>query len=227
MKKAVKCLVLILLLIAAALALFVLTRPSVWYVEGPVEAYAFPSPSPLSPYWKLSEKSPRLVIVTPMAEVPETGALTVLLGRHAEEEEQVSKEVLIDETAMWATALSSGVECLLYESSDAFCQSLALELMELDSNAYAVSYDGRITASDYGQLAEDTSEADRIFLLTPATAVYLARHTDKDLVVEFRDKAALEYTKARYTVSIDIDAMVRRFLSGDFELPYTLLASEE
>ena len=227
MKRIVKRLVPTVLLLIAAALLFVLTRPSVWYVEEEVPSYAFPRPSVLTKDWKLSSRKPELVIVTPLARVPGTDARAVLFGRLAENGERVDAEVLIDEEAMWETALSPAVECILYEASDAFAESLASYLVERDSNAFTVTYESRVGASNCGKLEEEASGADRVFLLTPLSSVYFARHTGKDLVTDFRDKAALESTQVEYSVGIDMDGMVRNFLSGKYELPYALIAVKE
>lgn len=222
-----KACIVILLIAAALLFLFALTRPRVWYVEGDIPGYSFPSPSPLTLHWRLSGKDPELVIVPPMSEVPETDSYTVLLARPAEEWESPDEVLLIDDSALWAEALSGAVECIVYDSSDKAAERLCSALLAMDSNAFPLSYESKVSAVNYDGLREKAEGAERVFLLTPSTSIYYARHTDQDVVLDFRDKAALESTYAKYTVSVDMDRLTEGLLSGKTELPFTLLVSKE
>ncbi len=131
----------------------------------------------------------------------------------------------IDASQMWKTALSEGRECLLYEESDTAAAAIAEALMEDDDNAFEVTYQGRIASASLSQTLERIGDADRIFLLTPASSIIIARSAQAEapVVMDFRDSAALEITACGESVGIDWKGLIESIRAGEPHLPYALI----
>lgn len=208
--------------VLAALAVFFLTRPSVAILEPEYPAgYDLISPSILTSAYRTVSRAEGadVVIAFPGAELPE-GTDGVVIG---------SDELSIDESSMWKAALGEGRECILYESSDSVARSVAESLLASDDNAYAVTYDGRISVENMNRILSEVSGSDSLLMLTPSTSVRLIRENDAgtSVVMDYRDAAAMDTTIVNEAVCIDWDALIRSVLSDSAELSYTLVPLHE
>lgn len=208
--------------VLAALAVFFLTRPSVAILEPEYPAgYDLISPAVLTSAYRTVSRAEGadVVIALPGAELPE-GTDGVVIG---------SDELSIDESSMWKAALGEGRECILYESSDSVARSIAESLLASDDNAYAVTYDGRISVENMNRILSEVSDSDSLLMLTPSTSVRLIRENDTgtSVVMDYRDVAAMDTTIVNEAVCIDWDALIRSVLSDSAELSYTLVPLHE
>ena len=208
--------------VLAALAVFFLTRPSVAILEPEYPAgYDLISPAILTSAYRTVSRAEGadVVIALPGAELPE-GTDGVVIG---------SDELSIDESNMWKAALGEGRECILYESSDSVARSIAEGLLASDDNAYAVTYDGRISVENMNRILSEVSGSDSLLMLTPSTSVRLIRENDAEtsVVMDYRDAAAMDTTIVNEAVCIDWDALIRSVLSDSAELSYTLVTLHE
>ena len=208
--------------VLAALAVFFLTRPSVAILEPEYPAgYDLISPAILTSAYRTVSRAEGadVVIALPGAELPE-GTDGVVIG---------SDELSIDESSMWKAALGEGRECILYESSDSVARSIAEGLLASDDNAYAVTYDGRISVENMNRILSEVSGSDSLLMLTPSTSVRLIRENDAEtsVVMDYRDAAAMDTTIVNEAVCIDWDALIRSVLSDSAELSYTLVPLHE
>ena len=134
----------------AAFAVFFLTRPSVAILEPEYPSgYDLISPAILTSAYRTVSRAEGAdaVIALPGAEIPE-GPDGVVIG---------SEELSFDESSMWKAALGDGRECILYESSDSAARSIAESLLASDDNAYAVTYDGRISVENMNRILSEVS----------------------------------------------------------------------
>ena len=208
--------------VLAAFAVFFLTRPSVAILEPEYpEGYDLISPAILTSAYRTVSRAEGAdaVIALPGAELPE-GTDGVAIG---------SEELSIDESSMWKAALGDGRECILYESSDSAARSIAESLLASDDNAYAVTYDGRISVENINRILSEVSGSDSLLMLTPSTSVRLIRENDAgtSVVMDYRDAAAMDTTIVNKAVCINWDTFIRSVLDGSPELSYTLIPLHE
>ena len=185
-----------------------------------LSGYEIISPSSFSLSYRVvsDPASADLVLALPGAVLPE-GIEGITIGGEG-------ADLSIDESAMWMTAMGDGVECLLYESSDQYASKIAEDLLENDGNAYAVTYDERVSVENMQRLFSSVSGSDKLLLLTPSSSIRLVRENqvDADTVMDYRDAAAVETTDIDEAVSIDWDSTIRSMLSGNSELSYALVS---
>ena len=220
-KKRVLAVVIIILAVLLGALVFFLTRPRVAiYEPGYPSGYEIISPSSFSLSYRVvsDPASADLALALPGAILPE-GIEGITIGGDG-------ADLSIDESAMWMTAMGDGVECLLYESSDQYASKIAEDLLENDGNAYAVTYDERVSVENMQRLLSSVSGSDKLLLLTPSSSIRLVRENQvvADTVMDYRDAAAIETTDIDEAVSIDWDSTIRSMLSGNPELSYALVS---
>ena len=220
MKKRVLAISLIIMVILGIAVAFFFTRPGVAIIE-PIypQGYEINSPAYLSfGYRRVSNPlSASAIIVLPGAELPAGLDGTVIGGP--------GSDLPIDETRMWQAALSDGVECILYESSDMVAAEIADGIIASDDNAYKVVYDGRISVENIEKILESVSGCDKLLMLTPSSSIRLIRNgsIDADVVMDYRDAAAIEMPDVDEAVAIDWTSTIESVLSGHPELSYALI----
>ncbi len=228
-RRLITVLAIIILVLITSLAVFHFTRPSVAFIASDSfpPGYRLPSPYSFFKYRRTGNAgNADLVIVAPDAAVP-AGVEAYLFGRDAEEVESPAAVLAIDEERMWESAAADGSFAVIYEESSSRAAAIASHLAALNENAVPVTYMGRISSANIGQVvsAVDASGADTLLMLTPETSMELIRDDgSRNVIMDIRDAAAMETTEVESAVSIDWDASVENLLSGKAELSYCLLS---
>ena len=219
LKKALLVAFSIIILFAVIFTVFYFARPSVAFISSGLlpSGYELSEPSGSLGY-RVTDNAEQadIVIVAPDAAVPQD-ILSYLFGREAESGENPEGVLAIDNGAMWECAMELGNATLVYEETSSYGRSVADYLKTLYPDIGIVTYTGRITGANIGTVKSEISETgnDIIFLLTPSSSMELIR-TDIPwtIVLDERDAAALETTKADYAVSIDWNGTVKSLLDG-------------
>ena len=224
-KKVLVIVIAVLLCVSVALALFHSTRPSVAFITSGSfpRGYDLPEPRSFFSFRRTSDASSAdLVIVPPDAEVPSSGGY--LFGREAEEGENPSAVLGIDNGRMWAEAIDEGRYAAVFEESSLLASSI-MEVLE-PLGVVPIPYMGRISSANIDSVRREiaSAEADTVLLLTPSTSMSLIRSDHEwSVIMDIRDAAAMDTTEVDAAVSIDWNRTVQDLLSGVEELSYCVL----
>ena len=226
--KALLAVIAVLLLIAGSALIIYFTRPAVAFITSGLFPPGYDVPMPDGSFFHYrrvsSPSNADLVITAPDASVPE-GVDSYLLGRLPEEGENVLGTLLVDEGKLWETALDDTSITVLYEESSVASKNIVSHLKAVDSSIMEVKYQGRVSSANLDTVKSEIGDAETILCLTPSSSMSFIRDaSDRVIVVDALDAAAMETSDVDKAVSIDWDSTISNLLSGNAELSYCLIS---
>ena len=226
--KALLAVIAVLLLIAGSALIIYFTRPAVAFITSGLFPPGYDVPMPDGSFFHYrrvsSVSNADLVITAPDASVPD-GIDSYLLGRLPEEGENVLGTLLVDEGKLWKTALGDTSITVLYEESSVASKNIVSYLKTVDSSVKEVKYQGRVSSANLDTVKSEIGDAETILCLTPSSSMSFIRDaSDRVIVVDALDAAAMETSDVDKAVSIDWDSTISNLLSGNAELSYCLIS---
>ena len=224
------------------IAAFVLTRPSVAFVNpGFPEEYMdkLPSSSIVSTAFRtirieesgIGKASPDLAVFHAAGGNPGYDGLSAVYGTDSIDGFDIL--FTLDETEMWKKALALGEKlglAVLYQEDDAYAPGIADSLAEALPGIMLIPYQGRITDVNIGEIEErlDANRISIVLMVTPSTSMDIMKRSDLKFVVDFRDRAAIS-SRTSYFVAPLWDEAVKKALDGErgkIALDYALFRSD-